>query len=40
MIILAGKIISDDLLRHLEETKQPVLDNDYARERGAGLTLI
>lgn len=39
MIILAGKIISDDLLRHLEETKQPVLDNAYARERGAGFKL-
>ena len=39
MIILAGKIISDDLLRHLEETQQPVLDNEYARERGAGFKL-
>ena len=39
MIILAGKIISDDLLRHLEETEQPVLDNAYARERGEGFKL-
>ena len=39
MIILAGKIISDDLLRHLEETGQPVLDNPYARTRGVGFKL-